>query len=158
TFAFRKYNMPSKQHAPHLSDVERLPLWIKLKDFLPDQKERRTRILGRQIESQAERELRDYERDRVADNLNLIEKVFTTAAVITYQEIDSLTNPSHYSEDDVVEIFIRANSGGTTLGKSELLFSLLKANWEDAATNMTDLLDKLNRHGLRAFLFLDVAL
>jgi len=32
---------------------------------------------------------------------------------ITYQELDSIDNPSLYSEDDVVEVFIRANSGGT---------------------------------------------
>jgi len=66
---------------------------------------------------------------------------------VTYQELDSLDNPSLYSEDDVVEVFIRANSGGTKLGKSDLLFSLLSASWEVADEQMEDLLDSLNKHG-----------
>ena len=41
------------------------------------------------------------------------------------------TTPTLYTEDDVVEVFIRANSGGTKLGKSDLLFSLLAFHrWE----------------------------
>ena len=66
---------------------------------------------------------------------------------ITYQELDSIDNPTLYSEDDVVEVFIRANSGGTRLGKSDLLFSLLTASWEDADEQMEDLLESLNKHG-----------
>ena len=31
--------------------------------------------------------------------------------------------------EDVVEIFIRANAGGTKLGKSDLMFSLLASDW-----------------------------
>ena len=66
---------------------------------------------------------------------------------ITYQELDSIDNPNLYKEDDVVEVFIRANSGGTRLGKSDLLFSLLTASWEGAVGKMEDLLDSLNKHG-----------
>ena len=50
-------------------------------------------------------------------------------------------------EDDVVEIFIRANAGGTKLGKSDLLFSLLTSAWEDADERMDELLDNLNKSG-----------
>jgi hypothetical protein len=52
-----------------------------------------------------------------------------------------------YTEEDVVEVFIRTNSGGTKLGKSDLLFSLLSATWEVADKKMEDLLDDLNKHG-----------
>ena len=34
---------------------------------------------------------------------------------ITYQELDSIDNPKLYTEDDVVELFIRANSGAPSL-------------------------------------------
>lgn len=66
---------------------------------------------------------------------------------ITYQELDSIDNPALYTEDDVVEVFIRANSGGTKLEKSDLLFSLLNATWDVADKQMEELLDDLNRHG-----------
>jgi hypothetical protein len=66
---------------------------------------------------------------------------------ILYQEVDSIDRPSAYSEDDIVEIFIRANSGGTKLDKSDLLFSLLVSTWDDANENMTALLVELNKDG-----------
>jgi hypothetical protein len=77
----------------------------------------------------------------------LVKRTFTSDEVITYQELDSIDSPNLYSEDDVVEVFIRANSGGTRLGKSDLLFSLLSANWEVADQNMENLLGALNSHG-----------
>jgi len=46
--------------------------------------------------------------------------------------MDSIDNPTLYTKDDVVEIFIRANSGGTILSKSDLLFSLLESGWDFA--------------------------
>ena len=48
----------------------------------------------------------------------------------------------------MVEVFIRANSGGTRFGKSDLrIFSLLSARWEVADEKMDDLLGALNAHG-----------
>jgi hypothetical protein len=45
----------------------------------------------------------------------------------------------------VVELFIRANSGGTKLGKSDLLFALLAATWDSANDKAEALLDELNQ-------------
>lgn len=66
---------------------------------------------------------------------------------ITFQELDSIDNPDAYKVDDIVEIFIRANSGGTKLGKSDLLFSLLTSSWDEADAQMEELLSKLNATG-----------
>lgn len=66
---------------------------------------------------------------------------------VTYQELDSLEEPEAYRLDDVVEIFIRANAGGTKLGKSDLLFSLLAASWEESEREMEALLEDLNQNG-----------
>ena len=46
-----------------------------------------------------------------------------------------------------MEIFIRANSGGTKLGKSDLLFSLLTSSWDEADGSMESLLEDLNQGG-----------
>jgi len=77
-------------------------------------------------------------------------KAFHSDDGIAYQELDSTENQNLYTEDDVVEVFIRANSGGTKLDKSDLLFSLLTSTWDNADDEMGTLLDELNRHG---FLF-----
>ena len=83
----------------------------------------------------------------VKNNIASIVQIFTSDEGISYQEIDSTENDGLYTDNDIVEIFIRANSGGTLLGKSDLLFALLAANWDKAITAIEDLLDDLNRNG-----------
>ncbi len=74
-------------------------------------------------------------------------ETFFNESGIGYQELDSIDQATLYKEDDVVEIFIRANSGGTRLGKSDLLFSLLASTWDEADDKMEILLDELNMQG-----------
>lgn len=76
-----------------------------------------------------------------------MKQLFQSDDSIVYQELDSVDDPELYSEDDVVEIFIRANSGGTVLGKSDLLFALLTSSWEEADEKMEELLEDLNNTG-----------
>jgi uncharacterized protein with ParB-like and HNH nuclease domain len=85
-----------------------------------------------EIATLAGRELTTGEQHKIRDNVDLVRRAFTSDDAITYQELDSIDSPNLYNEDDIVEVFIRANSGGTRLGKSDLLFSLLAANWEVA--------------------------
>jgi len=94
-------------------------------------------------------ELSEEEEIRIEDNLETIKHVFATKEALLYQLVDSIDRPDTYSQDDIVEIFIRANSGGTTLSKSDLLFSLLTANWAEADENMILLLDNLNQTGYK---------
>lgn len=103
--------------------------------------------LADRIARDAGRDLTDAESRRVIENVWKAIQNFKTNEAIAYQELDSIDNPDAYREDDVVEIFIRANSGGTKLGKSDLLFSLLTSSWEDADERMEELLDELNRSG-----------
>ena len=85
--------------------------------------------------------------ERLTENVWKINQMFVQHEAISYQELDSIDNPKTYSENDVVEIFIRANSGGTQLGKSDLLFSLLISSWEEAEERMEGLIEKLNQSG-----------
>lgn len=87
--------------------------------------------------------------DKVYDNIERVREVFCTQENILYQVVDQVDRPETYREDDIVEIFIRANSGGTPLAKSDLLFSLLTTSWEDAEKNMNDLLKELNKTGYK---------
>lgn len=75
---------------------------------------------------------------------------------------------NYYEEDDqnpdkAVNIFTRINSGGTYLSFSDIMFSLMVANWRktDARTEITQLIDRTNDKGfsinvdyiMKAFLF-----
>lgn len=136
----RKYEFKFFEKAPEFP-------WIKISSLVfPDKKNKEFKY---EIQKFAGRDLTDHEDDRIEENIELVRKVFCSDDNIIYQEVDSIDRPSAYTEDDIVEIFIRANSGGTRLDKSDLLFSLLVSSWDDANENMTLLLQKLNEGGYR---------
>ena len=45
---------------------------------------------------------------------------------------------------DILEIFVRVNTEGTRLTRSDLLFSMLKLNWENAATSLPQFVKRIN--------------
>lgn len=119
--------------------------WVRFKDLVFTTKKHREVKEG--LAGTAGRALTESEMDKLDDHLDLVDRTFKQDETVIYQELDSIDNPVLYTEDDVVEIFIRANSGGTRLGKSDLLFSLLGAGWDVADKEMEDLLESLNTHG-----------
>ena len=89
--------------------------------------------------------LSDVDKRSVGRNIERARQEFVNDDNITFQELDGIDNPEAYRVDDIVEIFIRANSGGTKLGKSDLLFSLLTSSWDAADGEMETLLEDLNQ-------------
>ncbi|MBI5459737.1 DUF262 domain-containing protein [Methanobacterium sp.] len=49
--------------------------------------------------------------------------------------------------DKILDIFVRVNSGGTPLSKSDLLFSTIVARWEEARNEIDSLLKNINQKG-----------
>lgn len=121
------------------------PRWILFKELVFSN-ERDNRIVS-DIADKFDDELSKAQLDRLEDNVSQISKVFKQDEVVVFQELDSIDNPDLYREDDVVEVFIRANSGGTRLAKSDLLFSLLSSSWDESDEQMETLLEDLNRTG-----------
>ena len=121
------------------------PPFFRLKDLVFDN--RQPNKVADELIDGFQQSLSEIDQERITDNVWKINRMFAQLEVISYQELDSVDNPDTYSENDVVEIFIRANDGGTKLGKSDLLFSLLTSSWEDAEENMEELLAELNRDG-----------
>lgn len=87
-----------------------------------------------------------------------LERVIHTGLNINYYEEDE-QNP-----DKAVNIFVRINSGGTTLTFSDILMSIAVASWKqkDARTEINDLVDAIRAKGfnidkdyvLKSFLYL----
>lgn len=121
--------------------------WIKFKQIVSSDK--KSRDIKKDILANATDKLDDEKDDRIQENIELIRNVFCTQEHIAYQIIDCVDRAEAYTDDDIVEIFIRANSGGTTLNKSDLMFSLLINSWEEADENMYELLDVLNKTGYK---------
>jgi uncharacterized protein with ParB-like and HNH nuclease domain len=71
-----------------------------------------------------------------------------------YQAVNQTANINYFLEeeqklDKVLNIFIRVNSGGTTLSYSDLLLSIATAQWKtkDARQEITKFVDELNQIG-----------
>lgn len=121
--------------------------WVKLKDIVFSSKE--YNLIAQDILKKFNRSLTQEEEAKIATLVAKIIRIFVSEENIIYQVADSIDKPELYSEDDIVEIFIRANSGGTPLSKSDLLFSLLMVEWDEAQKEIEDLLESLNRTGYK---------
>lgn len=122
--------------------------WVKLKTLV-DQLDRRKMLptdVANQLEAGAGSPLEKPQRDRLLENVMLVWREFVHDENVSYQELDGVDSEA-YQIDDVVEIFIRANSGGTKLGKSDLMFSLVAQSWTEADESLEELLETLNQSG-----------
>lgn len=88
--------------------------------------------------------LSDDDHTRFSRNIERAKREFEVTDALIYQEIDSTDEDSSYSVEDVVEIFIRANAGGTKLSKSDLMFSLMTSDWHTADIEMYEFLSEVN--------------
>ena len=120
--------------------------WIKLKDLVHDLERERPNKVFSKLETKATAQLDEAQRERLRDNLDLVWREFAHDENISYQELDGVDSDA-YQVDDVVEIFIRANSGGTRLGKSDLMFSLVSQSWSEADESLEELLQTINQSG-----------
>jgi len=130
-----------------LSSSEIKAPWFKLKDIVFSNE--KFNKIANSIKTRFETDLCDADNEKIDDIVAKIVQIFNVEENLVYQVVDSIDNPQLYTEDDIVEIFIRANSGGTPLGKSDLLFSLLTSSWDEADEQMEDLLEALNKTGYK---------
>jgi len=53
-------------------------------------------------------------------------------------------SPYRKSDADVLEVFVRVNTEGTPLSRSDLIFSMLKLNWKESATVLPEFVQSIN--------------
>ncbi|WP_289003358.1 DUF262 domain-containing protein [uncultured Methanosphaera sp.] len=102
-------------------------IWYKVKDILKYSTEDLTKVI---LDS-------DFATNEVAIyNFSLLHTRLVRDDIINYFEVvdDSI--------DSVLDIFVRVNSGGTVLSKTDLLFSTIVSHWNDARDKIDDLLSK----------------
>ena len=118
--------------------------WTRFKDLIA-QNNKLPSEMAEQLATASPAPLSQVDFRTISRNVDRSRQEFVTNSNVTYQELDGIDNPDAYTIDDIVEVFIRANDGGTKLGKSDLLFSLLAASWETADGEIEALLGDLNK-------------
>jgi len=89
--------------------------------------------------------------DRLADLVSRVQNVFTQQEALTYYVADAREQPAFADLDEVLEVFIRVNSGGTKLDTSDLLFAIVKSEWIGAQEEFEAFLEELNKGGVFTF-------
>jgi len=78
------------------------------------------------------------DRETIIEVLKLLHKRVFKDEYLTYFNLNNM------DIDAVLDIFIRVNSGGTKLTKSDLLMSTITVSWDEARDSVDDLLEKIN--------------
>ena len=101
--------------------------WFRVGDMLNYRTEEKLQALIETTLARMHHGVTDYERDIVTSTLRRLHQVIWADEVINYYVE---TSPS---VDRVLDIFVRANDGGTKLSKSDLLMSLITSRWENGS-------------------------
>lgn len=80
-------------------------------------------------------------RRKIKKILRILHQRIVNEELINFFKIEEL------DLDKILDIFIRVNSGGTVLSKSDLLFSTIVANWEEGREEIEKFLEMINDKG-----------
>jgi hypothetical protein len=86
-------------------------------------------------------EVPDETQENALDILGRLWERLTTIPIINYFPV------KNQELDEVLDIFVRVNSAGTTLSKTDLLFSTIVAQWEGGREAIEEFLQKINDKG-----------
>ena len=133
-FSFRRENEPCQREDPAGNGSE---CWFRVSEVLSmDGGPPMVRWLNKRLDQRFV--------DHAYETLDRLHSVVRKDHLVAYYE------EKRQTLDDVVQIFIRMNDGGTPLSHSDLLLSIAVAEWttHDAREEIHELVDALNRIGL----------
>lgn len=117
-------------------------LWVKIKDFALLEEDKLLDFI-RELKENYEKEISYEESNILEKNIKKLHTLTTVKESVFYY----LEKEEDYEK--VLDIFIRTNSGGTKLSKSDLLFSVIKLKWKkiDAYNRFKQLIGEINNKG-----------
>ncbi len=126
--------------------VDENHLWFSVRDVLlwgedPEIDEYYDGLLERNDLSDQTRQVIKRERGPIKKTLRILHQKLIIEELISYYKVEEP------DLDKILDIFVRVNSGGTILSKSDLLFSTIVANWERARDEIETLLETVNKKG-----------
>jgi len=135
----------SRRHQVN-QDKEEHVCWFKVGDVMcwpaePEIDFFINQIIGR-LTDQAQASAVERSRSIIRYGLDLLHKRVHSQDLINYYEV------SKEDLEAILKIFVRVNSGGTVLGKTDLLFSTIVATWDKGREKIEELQKLINGMGL----------
>jgi hypothetical protein len=90
----------------------------------------------------------DSQREAITQSRRFIKRSLATLHKrIGSEELINYFEVAKDDLEDILKIFVRVNSGGTVLSKTDLLFSTIVATWDDGREQIEGLLKSINEKG-----------
>lgn len=126
-------------------------LWFLVRNVLiwgedPEIDEYYDKLLENDENPESVKEIIKNKRKNIKKVLRILHQRLVLEKLISYYRIEE------QDLDNILDIFVRVNSGGTILSKSDLLFSTIVANWEEGREVIESFLQSINKKG-DGFLF-----
>lgn len=120
------------------SDSKITKYWIRLKFIISiDQLH--------EVQSKIKKRIKDQIDFEISDDQN--GTIFKLWSKIRFDKLITYYDEKIQDYDKVLDIFVRTNSGGQRLNYSDLLFSYIKLNWNEARDCFSSLVSELNDGG-----------
>jgi 5-methylcytosine-specific restriction endonuclease McrA len=120
--------------------------WVKVSELFTMSSQSREQFVA-DLTKELRLDLADQSRVRV--NLGTFDQMLTKdTSVLKLSVIDanlSRDSKERKTDMDVLEIFVRVNTGGTRLDRWDLIFSMLKLNWKESAEELPEFVDRINK-------------
>jgi hypothetical protein len=139
------FDFLSKEEAAYINTDN---LWVDVGGILKwrskDEAVRFIKEIGQRVNSSGKKTAVDRFKDRKERTLETLQCLFDMLNDdrVYFFDIDS------QNLDEVVDIFTRVNSGGMTLKKSDLLFSILISQWTEGRDEINQLVESLQESGI----------
>jgi hypothetical protein len=98
--------------------------------------------------TESEQEKKDRQR-RVRHNSAQLSAILKEERPIWIEQLDGVAQDYPYKT--IVDIFVRVNSGGTRLDPADLMFAVMKEEWEDVEEKIEDVAGLLSNEGRITF-------
>jgi uncharacterized protein with ParB-like and HNH nuclease domain len=139
------FSFKSDSESQHLNEAN---LWIEVGKILQMESPSDINLLiaglTRQVTKSKRKVLIQRFNDRkksIKETVSTLHEKLTSPLLSYYEVVDN-------DIDEVIEIFVRVNSGGLQLKKAELLFSTIAAEWNEARDKIDSLIDSLEEYEL----------
>ncbi len=145
-------NDDGMQYRLEFSDVAKELPWYRLRDLLTRNTQMNAEEIADDINDRLDeilQESRDTEKlrqRRVRHNCGQLVSLLREEKYFWIQELDGVAHEYPYKQ--ILEIFVRVNSGGTKLDSGDLMFAAMKEGWVDIEQNIESVVDLLNGSGL----------
>ena len=137
-----EFKFLTKDEAKVISERE---LWFKVKDILlwgddPDIDDYYDNLIDDELTGIVKDAIKSNKKE-IKSTIRRLHKRMVHDDLISYFEV------AEQELDNIVDIFIRVNSAGTVLSKTDLLFSTIVAHWEEGREEIDKLVEVLNKKG-----------